>query len=41
MSGSDHGDVPAGAGVSVQGRTAAEFDEPLRIEEDAHWPTER
>uniref|UniRef100_A0A673CTE6 Leucine-rich repeats and calponin homology (CH) domain containing 1 n=1 Tax=Sphaeramia orbicularis TaxID=375764 RepID=A0A673CTE6_9TELE len=23
------------------GRTAADFDEPLRIEEDAHWPTEQ
>uniref|UniRef100_A0A673CPE4 Leucine-rich repeats and calponin homology (CH) domain containing 1 n=1 Tax=Sphaeramia orbicularis TaxID=375764 RepID=A0A673CPE4_9TELE len=25
----------------LQGRTAADFDEPLRIEEDAHWPTEQ
>ena len=41
------GHVTAAAGadvcvcVSVQGRTAADFDEPLRIEEDSHWPTEQ
>ncbi|KAM6954852.1 leucine-rich repeat and calponin homology domain-containing protein 1 isoform 3-T3 [Lycodopsis pacificus] len=23
----------------IKGRTAADFDEPLRIEEDSHWPT--
>uniref|UniRef100_UPI0037E970FD leucine-rich repeat and calponin homology domain-containing protein 1 isoform X4 n=1 Tax=Semicossyphus pulcher TaxID=241346 RepID=UPI0037E970FD len=25
----------------IKGRTAADFDEPLRIEEDSHWPTDR
>ncbi|KAL3055839.1 hypothetical protein OYC64_018524 [Pagothenia borchgrevinki] len=25
----------------IKGRTAADFDEPLRIEEDSHWPTEQ
>ncbi|KAL7384636.1 hypothetical protein ABVT39_006065 [Epinephelus coioides] len=25
----------------IKGRTAADFDEPLRIEEDAHWQTEQ
>ncbi|KAM3862100.1 leucine-rich repeat and calponin homology domain-containing protein 1 [Diretmus argenteus] len=25
----------------IKGRTAAEFDEPLRIEEDSHWATEQ
>ncbi|XP_068558160.1 leucine-rich repeat and calponin homology domain-containing protein 1 isoform X2 [Cebidichthys violaceus] len=25
----------------IKGRTAAEFDEPLRIEEDSHWPTQQ
>ncbi|XP_070694640.1 leucine-rich repeat and calponin homology domain-containing protein 1 [Pempheris klunzingeri] len=25
----------------IKGRTAADFDEPLRIEEDSHWPTAR
>ncbi|XP_035531839.1 leucine-rich repeat and calponin homology domain-containing protein 1-like [Morone saxatilis] len=25
----------------IKGRTAAELDEPLRIEEDSHWPTEQ
>ncbi|KAM9850663.1 leucine-rich repeat and calponin homology domain-containing protein 1 isoform 2-T2 [Aulostomus maculatus] len=24
----------------IKGRTAADFDEPLRIEEDSHWPAE-
>ncbi|XP_028292168.1 leucine-rich repeat and calponin homology domain-containing protein 1 isoform X3 [Gouania willdenowi] len=24
----------------IKGRTAADFDEPLRIDEDSHWPTE-
>uniref|UniRef100_A0A669C2A3 Leucine rich repeats and calponin homology domain containing 1 n=1 Tax=Oreochromis niloticus TaxID=8128 RepID=A0A669C2A3_ORENI len=27
--------------LSLQGRTAADFDEPLRIEEDSHWSTEQ
>uniref|UniRef100_A0A665TV83 Calponin-homology (CH) domain-containing protein n=1 Tax=Echeneis naucrates TaxID=173247 RepID=A0A665TV83_ECHNA len=27
--------------VCVQGRSAADFDEPLRIDEDSHWPTEQ
>ncbi|XP_051259192.1 leucine-rich repeat and calponin homology domain-containing protein 1 isoform X2 [Dicentrarchus labrax] len=25
----------------IKGRTAADLDEPLRIEEDSHWPTEQ
>ncbi|KAM8856595.1 leucine-rich repeat and calponin homology domain-containing protein 1 isoform 9-T9 [Spinachia spinachia] len=25
----------------IKGRTAADFDEPLRIEEDAHWPSQQ
>ncbi|XP_031729132.1 leucine-rich repeat and calponin homology domain-containing protein 1 isoform X5 [Anarrhichthys ocellatus] len=25
----------------IKGRTAADFDEPLRIEEDSHWPTQQ
>ncbi|CAJ1078881.1 leucine-rich repeat and calponin homology domain-containing protein 1 isoform X2 [Xyrichtys novacula] len=25
----------------IKGRTAADFDEPLRIEEDSHWPSEQ
>ncbi|XP_051814795.1 leucine-rich repeat and calponin homology domain-containing protein 1 isoform X6 [Acanthochromis polyacanthus] len=25
----------------IKGRTATDFDEPLRIEEDSHWPTEQ
>ncbi|GLD72852.1 leucine-rich repeat and calponin homology domain-containing protein 1, partial [Lates japonicus] len=25
----------------IKGRTAADFDEPLRIEEDSHWQTEQ
>ncbi|KAM4608914.1 leucine-rich repeat and calponin homology domain-containing protein 1 [Polymixia lowei] len=25
----------------IKGRTVADFDEPLRIEEDSHWPTEQ
>ncbi|XP_059199504.1 leucine-rich repeat and calponin homology domain-containing protein 1 isoform X2 [Centropristis striata] len=25
----------------IKGRTAADFDEPLRIEEDSNWPTEQ
>ncbi|MEQ2265635.1 hypothetical protein XENORESO_010341, partial [Xenotaenia resolanae] len=25
----------------IKGRTAAEFEEPLRIEEDSHWQTEQ
>ncbi|KAJ4921429.1 hypothetical protein JOQ06_021237, partial [Pogonophryne albipinna] len=25
----------------IKGRTAADFEEPLRIEEDSHWPTEQ
>lgn len=35
------GHVSAAVDVSVQGRTAADFDEPLRIEEDSHWLTEQ
>ncbi|XP_029385613.1 leucine-rich repeat and calponin homology domain-containing protein 1 isoform X2 [Echeneis naucrates] len=25
----------------IKGRSAADFDEPLRIDEDSHWPTEQ
>ncbi|XP_063744534.1 leucine-rich repeat and calponin homology domain-containing protein 1 isoform X2 [Eleginops maclovinus] len=25
----------------IKGRTAADYDEPLRIEEDSHWPTDQ
>ncbi|XP_045898461.1 leucine-rich repeat and calponin homology domain-containing protein 1-like [Micropterus dolomieu] len=25
----------------IKGRTAADFEEPLRIEEDSHWPTQQ
>ncbi|XP_067371262.1 leucine-rich repeat and calponin homology domain-containing protein 1 isoform X2 [Channa argus] len=25
----------------IKGRTAADFDEPLRIEEESHWPSQR
>ncbi|XP_034550323.1 leucine-rich repeat and calponin homology domain-containing protein 1 isoform X2 [Notolabrus celidotus] len=25
----------------IKGRTAADFDEPLRIEEDSHWPSDQ
>ncbi|KAG7277689.1 hypothetical protein CRUP_024509, partial [Coryphaenoides rupestris] len=34
--GSDNGDKRLSA---TEGRTATDFDEPLRIEEEAHWPT--
>lgn len=27
--------------VCVQGRTAPDLDEPLRIEEDSHWTSEQ
>lgn len=45
-----HVTVTAGANTPIfslcvfafaQGRSAADFDEPLRIEEDAHWTTEQ